>query len=139
MSITGTTAGDIYRVVRSGSQLLVFENVLPGGQPTYTAAISAIGPSLTINTLGGDDTLFVDSGDSADPGCGAIDLQLGAGANSLVLQRGSARIDSTAAEGTLDTNVQQGTQLTTLQLNQGGLTVGGAASATLLPGGGTAS
>ena len=51
----------------------------------------------------------------------------GAGANSLVLQSGSARIDSTAAGGTLNSTIQTGAQLSTNQLNQNGLTLADAA------------
>ena len=123
--------------MRSGSQLLIYENVPAGGEPTYVSADSALGPSLTINTLGGDDTLLIDSGDEGSLGALRLIYNAGTGANSLVLQHGSARIDSTAAGGTLNSTIQQGAQLTTAQLKQNELTLGGAARVTLLSGGPT--
>ncbi|MEX2142291.1 MAG: lamin tail domain-containing protein [Pirellulales bacterium] len=136
-TITGTEGNDTYYVVRSGAQLHVYENTPPIGQPTYSSELSALGPSLTINTLGGDDSMFVDSGGQGALGLGQLIYHAGAGANSLTLSSGSARIDSTATGGTLNTTVQAGAQLSTNRLSQNGLTLAAATRVTLLPDGQT--
>jgi hypothetical protein len=61
----------------------------------------------------------------------------GTGANTLSLAGGSARIDGTAAGGTLDTIVGTGAQLSTPQLRQNGLSIAEDGRVTLLPDGET--
>ena len=133
-TITGTSGNDTYYVIRSGSQLWIYENTPPVGAPTYSSELSALGPSLTINTLGGDDTLVVNSGGELSLGVTRLIYNAGTGANSLTLESGSARIDSTAAPGgALDSTIQAGAQLTTSQLVQNGLTLGNNSRLALLP------
>jgi hypothetical protein len=59
----------------------------------------------------------------------------GAGTNTLVLENGSARIDSNvAAGGALNTTVAAGAQLTTNRLKQNALTLGAGSRVSVLPG-----
>jgi hypothetical protein len=136
-TITGTSGDDQYHVIRSGSQLRIYQNTPPVGQPTYTYEIAAIGPSLIINALGGNDSLTVDTGGQATLGIGQLIYTAGAGANTLTLARGSARIDSTVANGTLNTTVQAGAHLSTSRLAQNDLTLENNSRVTLLPDGET--
>jgi hypothetical protein len=136
-TITGTSGNDTYHVVRVGSQLHIYENTPPVGQPTYSSELSALGASLTIDALGGNDSLTVDTGGQPSLGLAQLIFNGGAGANSLTLAGGSARIDSTAIGGTLDTAVAAGAQLSTDRLAQNGLTLEGDSRVTLLPAGGT--
>jgi hypothetical protein len=136
-TITGTSGNDTYHVVRVGSQLHIYENTPPLGEPTYSSELSALGASLTINALGGGDSLTVDTGGQPSLGIGQLIFNAGAGANSLSLTGGSARIDSTATGGTLNTTVAAGAQLSTDRLAQHGLTLQGNSRVTLLPSGGT--
>jgi hypothetical protein len=136
-TITGTGGNDTYHVVRVGSQLHIYENTPPVGQPTYASELSALGASLTINALGGDDSLTVDTGGQPSLGIAQLIFNAGAGANSLTLASGSARIDGTSTGGTLNTTVAAGAQLSTDRLAQNGLTLQGNSRVTLLPAGGT--
>jgi hypothetical protein len=70
-------------------------------------------------------------------GLAQLIFNAGAGANSLTLASGSARIDSTATGGALNTTIAAGAQLSTSRLAQNGLTLQGNSRATLLPAGGT--
>jgi hypothetical protein len=136
-TITGTSGNDTYHVVRAGSRLLIYENTPPVGQPKYSSELSALGASLTINSLGGDDALTVDTGGQASLGLAQLIFNAAAGANSIMLSGGSARIDSTATGGTLNTTVAAGAQLSTSRLVQNGLTIQGNGRVTLLPAEGT--
>jgi hypothetical protein len=136
-TITGTNGPDTYYVTRSGSQLHIYQNAPPVGQPTYSIELAALNGTLTINTLDGDDTVIVNTGPGG-PALGLAQLiyNAGTGANGLVLENGSARVDSIVpAGGTLNTTVAAGAQLTTNRLKQNGLTLGANGSVTLLPGG----
>jgi hypothetical protein len=135
-TITGTSGGDTFHVVRSGSQLHIFQNTPPVGQPTYSIALASLSGTLTINALDGDDSLIVNTGGQPSLGLTQLIYNASAGANSLVLENGSARIDSSvAAGGALNTTLATGAQLTTNRLKQNGLTVGAGSRVTLLPGG----
>jgi hypothetical protein len=136
-TITGTAGNDTYHVLRVGSQLHIYENTVPLGQPTYSSELSALGTSLTMNTLGGDDSLTVDTGGQASLGVAQLIFNAGAGAGSLTLASGSARIDSTAVGGTLNTTVAPSAQLSTARLQQNALTLMDSGRLTLLAGGGT--
>ena len=57
----------------------------------------------------------------------------GAGANTLTVAGGSARIDGTATVGTLDTTVEEGAHLSTNLLRQNGLSIAADGRVTLLP------
>ncbi|MEX2138043.1 MAG: GH25 family lysozyme [Pirellulales bacterium] len=137
-TITGTSAGDILRVLRSGTLLKIYENTEPIGQPTYSSEIAALGPTLTIDTLDGDDALMVNSGGEGTAGFAQLIYNSGEGANILVLQSGSARIDSTvAAGGTLSAAVQAGARLSTSRVLLNELVIGDNSHVTLLADGGT--
>jgi hypothetical protein len=136
ITITGTSGNDTYHVIRAGSQLQIYENTAPSGRPTYFSELAAMGGALTINSLEGNDTLTVST--SGEPlGIGQLIYNAGAGGNSLVAERGSARIESTAIGGTLNTTVNAGANLSTARLQQNNLTLGENSKVTLLPGGGT--
>jgi hypothetical protein len=135
-AINGTEGNDTYYVIRSGTFLHIYENTAPSGRPTYSSDLAAMSGTLTINTLGGNDTMTV-STPGQSLGVGQLIYNAGAGANSLVLERGSARIDATALGGTLTTSVGNGAHLTTARLQQNNLTLGENSKVSLLPAGGT--
>ena len=87
--------------------------------------------TLSIDAGDGNDSLTVNSGGQASLGLTLLNYSAGSGANSLVLEQGAARIDSTATGGTLNSTVQAGAQLTTGRLNQNGLTISGDGSLTI--------
>jgi VCBS repeat-containing protein len=131
--ITGTGGDDQYHVTRFGSQLRIFENTPPVGEPTYTVDLAGTPGNVVINAGNGNDSLTVDPGASTALGLHQLIYNAGAGANSLVLASGSARIDSTAAGGTLGTTVKQGAQLSTERLLQNSLALEDNSRVTLLP------
>ena len=130
-TITGTNGDDQYHVLRSGSELSIYENTPPVGEPTYTIDLSA--NTLILDAGDGNDTLTVDPGAQAALGLHRLVYTAGAGANTLVLASGSARIDSTATGGTLATTVNAGARLSTIQLKQNGLSLMENGRVTLLP------
>jgi hypothetical protein len=131
--ITGTGGDDQYHVTRSGSQLRIYENTPPVGDPTYTVDLVGTPGSVIINAGNGNDSLTVDPGASTALGLHQLIYNAGAGANSLVLASGSARIDSTAEGGTLGTTVKPGAQLATQRLQQNNLALEDNSRVTLLP------
>jgi hypothetical protein len=130
--ITGTSGNDQYHVLRSGSQLLIYENTPAVGQPTYTREIAALDGVLTINAGEGNDALTVDPGAEAALGLHRLIYNAGAGNNTLVLVSGSARVDSFTAGGTLNTTIKTGAHLSTMQLQQNALTLEDNSRVTLL-------
>jgi glucose/arabinose dehydrogenase len=133
-SITGTSGNDTYLVRRNADKLEVFENVPPVGQPTYSSTIAALGTTLTIDTGDGDDALTVDAA-GMPLGVEQLIYVAGTGVNSLTLASGMARIDSTAASGTLDTAIGDSAEIITNRLIQNGLVLGSNSKVTLLPDG----
>jgi hypothetical protein len=136
VTIMGTSGRDTLHVVRSGSRLHVFDSLPYTSEPAYSFELAMLGGTLTIDLLGGDDSLVVNTGGQPDLGVALVYSARG-GANTLVLESGSARIDGTAAGGTLNTTVAAGAHLSTARLSQGELTLAPGSRATLLPGGGT--
>jgi lysozyme len=136
-TITGSAVDDNYSVTREGTLLKIWENAPPLGQPTYSSDLAAMDGTLTIHSGDGNDTLTVNAGTETTIGLSRLIYNAGAGTNSLLLESGNARIDSTATGSTLNTTVQTGGQLTTDRLNQNGLTLADAARAILLTGGAT--
>jgi VCBS repeat-containing protein len=135
ITITGTSGNDTYHVLRSGSQLRIYENTAPVGQPTYTVDLAAMPSAVVINAGDGNDTLTVDPGAQTALGLHRLIYNAGTGANALVLASGSARIDSTATGGTLGTTVAAGAQLSTAQLRQNELSLASNSRVTLMPDG----
>jgi hypothetical protein len=133
--VIGTPGADTIHVIRSGTQIHVYVNTPPVGQPTYASELAALGDTLTIEGLGGDDTLTVNPSGQPELGVDALIYNAGAGANTLVVQGGGARIDSSASGGTLNTTVQEGAHLSTSRLVQSNLMLADGGKATLLPGG----
>ncbi|MDX1963636.1 MAG: fibronectin type III domain-containing protein [Pirellulales bacterium] len=140
--IIGANAADTYRVRRVGSLLEVYENTLPGPgiAPDYSAELAAMNTGLlTFNTLGGGDQLFIDSNGAANFGALRFVFNAGSGANTLQITAGTARVDSTAIGGTLDTTIQANATLLTAGLRQRHLTLTGSnATARILPNGAAA-
>ena len=127
VTITGAAGHDTYHVQRVGTQIHVYENTAPVGQPTYSSELAALGASLTIDGLAGDDTLTVTANGQPALGVNQLLFNSGSGTNSLQLTNGAALIDSTIDAGSvLNTTVSGGAQLTTARLNQNGLTLNGA-------------
>jgi hypothetical protein len=89
---------------------------------------------------GGNDSLTISSAGLIAAGINRLQYESGTGANSLTIEGGFARVDSTVAfGGTLTTTVQGGAQLTTQHFRQTGLALSGAGSrATVLASGTTA-
>ena len=136
--ITGSIGNDSYQVIRSGSMLRVYENTSPDGVPNYSSALADMPVTLTIDALGGNDSLIVNTGGEASLGIERLVYNAGIGSNTLTLQSGSARIDSDVPTGgSLGTTVQSGAHLQTARLLQNGLTLSGNSKVTLLPSGGT--
>jgi hypothetical protein len=136
-TIVGTAGHDTYHVIRNGTLLHVYENTAPVGQPTYASALAAMTGTLTINAGEGNDALTVNTGGQSALGINQLLYNAGAGANSLSLEGGGARIDGTAVGGTLNTTVKTAAQLSTGVLRQNALTLENNARVTLLAGGGT--
>jgi hypothetical protein len=89
-----------------------------------------------IATGDGADALTVDSGQQPTLGMDLV-YSAGPGNNTLLLAKGSARIDNTTTGGTLDTTVHAGAHLSTSRLVQNGLTLANNSRVTLLADGGT--
>ena len=109
-AIDGTAGDDAIHVIRNGGELAVYLNIAPVGEPTHRVPLNQF-TALTIRGAAGADTLTVDCGQHSALGFDRLVYNAGAGSNSLVLKNGSARIESTAAGGTLNTTVQAGAQL----------------------------
>ena len=136
-SIRGTDGDDAIHVIRASDRLNIFLNTPIDGAPTFVVPLAGL-PPLSIDAGDGNDSLTVNSGGEATLGVARLIYNAGTGANNLMLETGSARIDSTAdAGGTLASTIQSGAHLSTDQLNQNGLTLADAARVTLLPGGAT--
>jgi hypothetical protein len=115
----------------------VFANDTGTGTPIFSAPLDTL-PGLMFDTLGGNDRLIVDAinGDPLPENAGFMEYKSGTGVNTLIVQNGSARIDSTvAAEGSLDTTVVSGAELTTHRFYQNGLILGDGANAVILQNG----
>ncbi|MDX1963425.1 MAG: Calx-beta domain-containing protein [Pirellulales bacterium] len=138
--ITGTANADTYRVRRVGTLLEVYENTVPGVgvTPDYSAELAAMTTGLlTINTLGGNDALLVNTNGNATLGLNRIAYNPGGDTNTLELTAGEARVDSNATGGILDTTVLGGATLVTSGIRQRGLNLAGASAiAEILPNGG---
>jgi hypothetical protein len=117
--------------------LRVYENTPPVGDAKYTVDLATMPGAVIINAGEGNDTLTVDPGASTALGLNRLIYNAGSGANTLVLASGSARIDSTASGGTLNTTVAAGAQLSTAQLRQNELKLESNSRVTLLPDGET--
>jgi VCBS repeat-containing protein len=138
-AFTGSDGEDVFYVRRdaAGTKVQVFANDTGTGTPVFSAPFDAL-PGLTFDTLGGNDRLIVDAinGDPLPENAGFIAYKSGTGANTLTVQNGMARIDSTvAAEGSLDTTVAAGAELTTHRFYQNGLILGDGANAVILQNG----
>jgi hypothetical protein len=134
--ISGTAGDDNIHVVRAGGELAVYLNIAPSGEPTYRVPLDQIA-TLTILAGDGNDTLTVHSGQQTTLGLERLIYNAGAGTNALVLANGSARIESAAPAGMLNTSVQGGAHMTTSRLNQDALSLATASRVTLLSGGET--
>jgi GH35 family endo-1,4-beta-xylanase len=136
------TAGDDALTLRAssdGTRLEVFDSNPPpaGSTPVFTWPMNADLP-LSINTLGGDDSIYVElPAGSTGPAAG-IRLDAGAGAdNQLFIRGGNIRIDGVSTGGSLATTVATGAQLATNRLMQAALTLADNSRVTLLAGGDT--
>ncbi len=127
--ITGTAGNDTYHLVRVGSELLVYENETPVGQPTYSSEISALPATLLLRTLSGDDSVIATAQAGVALGPTSVELLAGPGANSLQVTGGIASIDSIlGSTEALETTVSGGAELVTARFKQSGLTLLGTGS-----------
>ncbi len=93
--------------------------------------------SLNLNTLGGDDQVFVQLPGGMNGPAGGIRFDTGGGTNLLNVRGGNVHIDSTSNGGSLITIVTAGAHVTTSRLDQLRLALQGTdTKVTLLPGGG---
>ncbi len=93
--------------------------------------------ALPLNTLGGDDQIFVQLPAGMNGPSGGIRFDTGAGTNLLTVRGGNVHIDSTSTGGSLITIVTAGVHMTTARLDQLRLALQGTdTKVTLLPGGG---
>ena len=100
---------------------------------TLTNVSSLIIDAATNDGGGGNDSLTINASGDVPSNVGFMEYRSGTGANTLTVQNGSARIDSTvAAGGSLDTTVATGAELVTHRFRQNGLTLADGASATIL-------
>ena len=136
IAINGTGGNDTYLVLRTGTLLHIYENTAPTGRPTYSSELAAMGRTLTINTLAGNDVVTLNTAGQT-LGIDQLIYNAGTGANGLDMESGSAQIDGTAVGGTLDTTIRAGANLSTSRLQQNALTLAANSKLTLLPGGGT--
>jgi len=84
----------------------------------------------------GNDSLTVSASGVVPAGVGFLQFRSGTGANTLTVQSGTARIDSTVAPAaTLDTNVADGAQIVTHRFRQTSLTLGNGSRASVVPDG----
>ena len=85
---------------------------------------------------GGSDTLTISTTGVVPNSLSFLVYRSGTGANTLTIDAGTARIDSTvAAGGELNTNVAMGGRLVTHRLRQTGLSLAAGGGATILPDG----
>lgn len=111
--------------------------IAAGWSGSGTNAVS--GPSASVdlfafNTGDGNDALAVSGGTDGND---RITFASGSGTNTLQINSGTARVDSTAAGGTLDTTVLANATLLTAGMRQRSLSLTGAnAQAKVLPNGG---
>jgi uncharacterized delta-60 repeat protein len=132
--IRGGDGDDTFHVLRSADELLVYHNIAPTGEPTHRISLSGLN-IVTVDGRAGNDSLTVDSGAAGSLGIARLVYNAGSGVNALTLERGAARIDSTAASGSLNTTVATGAHLSTSHLQQNALTLAGATTrVTILPG-----
>ncbi len=98
--------------------------------PLVFAGISTLIVAANANDAGaGNDSLTISAAGLVASGLDRLQYESGTGVNSLVLEGGSARVDSTVAVGgSLTTTVQGGAQLTTHHFRQTGLVLTGAGS-----------
>jgi GH35 family endo-1,4-beta-xylanase len=136
------TAGDdalTLRASANGKLLEIFDaNPPPGGsEPIFVWPMNADLP-LSINTLGGDDSIYVELPAGITGPAAGIRLDTGAGAdNQLFIRNGNVRIDGVSTGGVLNTSVAAGAQLSTSRLVQAGLTLADDSRVTVLAGGDT--
>jgi hypothetical protein len=137
-ALSGTSGNDTYHILRSGTILQVYENTSPQGTPTYSSALADLPETLSIETLGGHDALFVNTGRESTLGLERLVYAPGDGSNKLTIQNGTARVD-TVANGIaeLETLVDVGAHLVTPRVSQGYLNIKSHARVTLLDDGGT--
>jgi hypothetical protein len=84
----------------------------------------------------GNDSLSISTIGALPRDLGFLQYRSGTGANTLSIQSGIARIDSTVApSGTLDTNVAQGGAIVTHHFRQSSLTLGDFSRASVIPDG----
>lgn len=136
------SAGDDILTLRTsanGKLLEIFaDNPPPAGSSLiFRWPLDANAP-LSINTLGGDDSIYVElPAGSAGPAAG-LRLDTGSGSNNqLFIRSGNVRIDSVSTGGVLNTTVAAGAQLFTTRLMQAALTLGDNSRVKLLSGGDT--
>ncbi len=127
--ITGTGGNDTYHLVRVGSELHIYENETPVGQPTYSSEISALPTTLSLHTLSGDDSVVAVAPAGVALGPTSVEFLPGPGANTLQVTGGNASIDSIlASTEALETTVSGGAELVTARFKQSGLTLLGTGS-----------
>jgi hypothetical protein len=144
LDITGLST---FRVVtpNANDTLTLTSPAVNTAQLSGTSGAIAIGPA-TFRDIGtfiidaatndsgdGNDSLTINGSGDVPGNVGFMEYRSGTGSNTLTVQNGSARIDSTvAAGGSLDTTVATRAKLVTHRLRQNGLVLGESASAVIV-------
>ena len=139
LGIDGTAGDDIrYLTASSDGATLEVYNAnppAPGSTPVFTRPMNSPTP-LTLNMLGGDDTVIVAFPDGMDGPTAGLRVDTGGGSNNRLVVRGrNVRVDALSIGGTLNTTVLGNTHLSTGRLAQGGMVLGDTSRLTLLPNG----
>jgi hypothetical protein len=96
-AINGTSGNDVIRLVRSGTNLLVYVN--NAATPLYTLAYASLG-ALAVNTGAGTDVVNVDySGGGTPVPAGGLTVTGGGGADTLIVT-GTTGADAATVTGT---------------------------------------
>ena len=100
---------------------------------TLTGVSTVIIDAATNDGGGGNDSLTINASGDVPSNVGFMEYRSGTGSNTLTVQNGAARIDSTvAAGGSLDTTVATGAEVVTHRFRQNGLTLADGGRATIL-------
>ena len=106
---------------------------------TFTNVSSFTIDAASNDAGAGNDSLTISASGLIPNGVGFLQYMSGTGANTLAIQDGTTRIDSTVASaGTLDTTLADGAAITTHRFRQTSLNLGNGSLATVLPDGSNA-
>jgi hypothetical protein len=128
LSVTSSAGGITHLTGTSGEFAL--------SAVTFTNISTFIIDAATNDAGGGNDSVTVSATGATPIDLGFIQYRSGSGANTLTIQSGTARINSTvAATGTLDTTVADAAGIVTHRFRQNSLSLGTGSRASVIPDG----